>query len=94
MTGLDNFVYKFGATASLLEELCSPGGLEGWNLIVPVPRTPSLELFHLAFIKRKRAGWWPLLLEEIRGWKAQRAARYSKAVSDWKELCCSDSDLE
>jgi len=65
VTGLDNFVYKFGATASLLEELCSPGGLEGWNLIVPVPRTSSLELFHLAFIKRKRADWWPLLLGKL-----------------------------
>ena len=74
-----------------MEELCSPGGLEGWNLIVPLPRTPPLESFHLAFIKRKRAGWWPLLLEEINGWKAKRAARYSKAVSDWEELIWSDS---
>ena len=28
-----------GATASLFEELCSPGGLHGWQLIVPQPRT-------------------------------------------------------
>ena len=83
-----------GATASLFEELCSPGGLHGWQLIVPQPRTPPLELFHIAFIKRKRAGWWPLLLSEIRGWKAKREEREAKALREWKELCGSDSDLD
>ena len=89
----------------LLEELQAPGGLDGWILIVLAPRTPPaliahvrlrfrLEAVHIAFIKRQRAAAWADLCQEIREYRVKRPERYDRAIATWKELCCSDSDLD
>ena len=70
-----------------VEDLCKPGGLEGWCVVVPRQR-------ELEALQRSRAHWWPHLLREIHRYKATRAAREHKAITDWKNLCFSDSDMD
>ena len=90
----------------LLKELSAEGGEKGWTLInrartVPAPRTPEalivrakLEAAHILFLKSKRAPLWARLCQEIREYRSKQVQRYNLAISAWKELCGSDSDLD